>query len=157
MLGRTIIGIYTKVDWKVHRLTKILSWNVTKWSLFFDLVLHWSGRPGFHPRSCHTKTLKMVLDTSLLKLSNIRCISRVKWSNPGKGVAPSSTPRCSSYWKGSLLVALDYGRQLNFLSPSWGPHISSICVAELGPHWLKSHQQEIWPHHINFSSHPHTC
>ena len=26
--------------------------------------------------------------------------SRVKWSNPGKGVAPSSTPQCSSYWKG---------------------------------------------------------
>ena len=27
------------------------------------------------------------------------------WSNPGKGVAPSPTPQCSSYWKGSLLVA----------------------------------------------------
>ena len=31
--------------------------------------------------------------------------------NPGKGVAPSLTPRCSSYWKGSLLVTLDYGCQ----------------------------------------------
>ena len=41
--------------------------------------------------------------------SNIRYISRVKWSNPGKGIAPSPRPRCSSYWKGSLLVALDYG------------------------------------------------
>ena len=57
------------------------------------------------------KTLKMVLDTSLLN-TGIRYVSRVKWSNPGKGVAPSPTPRCSSYWKGSLLVALDYGRQL---------------------------------------------
>ena len=46
--------------------------------------------------------------------SNIRYVSRVKWSNPGKGVAPSLTPRCSSYWKGSLRVALDYGRQLTF-------------------------------------------
>ena len=35
---------------------------------------------------------------------------RVKWSNPEKGIAPSPTPRCSSYWKGSLVVALDYGR-----------------------------------------------
>ena len=35
------------------------------------------------------KTLKMVLDTSL-----VRYVSRVKWSNPGKGVAPSPTP-CS--------------------------------------------------------------
>ena len=47
-----------------------------------------------------------------LTLSDIRYISRVKWSNPGKGVAPSLTPRCSSYWKESLLVALNYSRQL---------------------------------------------
>ena len=50
-----------------------------------------------------------------LTLSNIRWGSRVKWSNPGKGVAPSPTTRCSSYWKRSLLVTLDYGRQLYFL------------------------------------------
>ena len=37
-----------------------------------------------------------------LTLSIIRYISRVKWSNPGNGVAPSPTPWCSSYWKGSL-------------------------------------------------------
>ena len=47
-----------------------------------------------------------------LTLSNIRYISRVKWSNPGKGVVPSPTPQCSSCWKGSLLVAIDYGCQL---------------------------------------------
>ena len=35
-------------------------------------------------------------------------LSRIKWSNPGKGVAPSFRLRCSSYWKGSLLVALDF-------------------------------------------------
>ena len=51
-----------------------------------------------------------------LTLSIIRYVSRVKWSNPGKGVAPSPTPRCSSYWKGSLPVALDYDRQLYFYS-----------------------------------------
>ena len=53
------------------------------------------------------KTLKWYLMTPYLILSNIRYVSRVKWSNPGKGVAPSPTPRCSSYWKGSLLVAFD--------------------------------------------------
>ena len=31
-----------------------------------------------------------------LTLSNIWYVSRVKWSNPEKGVAPSSTPWCSS-------------------------------------------------------------
>ena len=49
-----------------------------------------------------------------LTLSIIRYGSRVKWSNPGKGVAPSPTPWCSSYRKGSLRVTLDYGRQLYF-------------------------------------------
>ena len=29
---------------------------------------------------------------------------------------PSSTPWCSSYWKGSLQVAFEYGRQLYFIS-----------------------------------------
>ena len=50
-----------------------------------------------------------------LTLSNIRYVSRVKWSNPGKGVAPSPTHLCSSYWKGSLWVTLDYGCELNLL------------------------------------------
>ena len=46
------------------------------------------------------------------KLSIIRYVSRVKWSNPGSGEAPFPTPTCNRYWKGSLRVALDYGRQL---------------------------------------------
>ena len=37
-----------------------------------------------------------------LVLNTIRYVSKVKWSNPGKGVAPFPTPQCSSYWKGSL-------------------------------------------------------
>ena len=45
-----------------------------------------------------------------LTLSIIRYGSRVKWSNPRNGVAPSPTPWCSSYRKGSLRVTLDYGR-----------------------------------------------
>ena len=53
---------------------------------------------------------------SCLTLSIIRYVSRVKWSNPGKGVATSPTPRCCSYRKGSLRVTLDYGRQLYLLT-----------------------------------------
>ena len=46
------------------------------------------GDLGSIPGHVILKTLKkMVLDTSLT-LSNIRYVSRVKWSNPGKGVAP---------------------------------------------------------------------
>ena len=51
-----------------------------------------------------------------LTLSNILEGSRVKWSNSGRGVKPFPTPRCSSYWKGSLLFTLDYGRQLYLLT-----------------------------------------
>ena len=57
---------------------------------------------------------KWYLMPPCLTLSIIRYGSRVKLSNPGKGVAPSPTPWCSSYRKGSLRVTLDYGRQLYF-------------------------------------------
>ena len=45
-----------------------------------------------------------------LTLSIIRC-----GAIQGKNVAPSPTPSCSSYRKGSLWVTLDYGRQLYLL------------------------------------------
>ena len=32
----------------------------------------------------------------------------VYWSNPEKGIVPSSSPQCYSYWKGSLWITLDY-------------------------------------------------
>ena len=38
-----------------------------------------------------------------LTLSNIRYVSRVKWSNPGKGLAPSPPHWFSNYWKGCQL------------------------------------------------------
>ena len=63
----------------------------------------------------YQRFLKWYLIPPCLTLSNIRYVSRVKWSNPRKGVAPFPTPRCSSYWKGSLLVALDYSRQIYYL------------------------------------------
>ena len=62
---------------------------------------------GSIPGRVIPKTLKWYLIPPCLPHSNIRYISRVKWSNPGKGVAPAPTPRCSSYLKGSLLVGLD--------------------------------------------------
>ena len=69
------------------------------------------------------KTLKWYLIPPCLTLSNIRYVSRVKLTSRGKGVAPSPTVRCSSYWKGSLLVALDYGRQLYFTNSTCLGHM----------------------------------
>ena len=51
-----------------------------------------------------------------LILSIIRYVSRVKWRNPGKGVAPFPTPRCSSNSKGSLRATLESSRKLYFFS-----------------------------------------
>ena len=38
--------VFRRADWKVHRLIKMLSWNVTKWGLFFNTAHHgplWCG------------------------------------------------------------------------------------------------------------------
>ena len=56
------------------------------------------------------KTQKMILDTSLLDPQHYKVV--VKWSNPGKWVAPAPTPWCRTCRKGSLRVILVYGRQL---------------------------------------------
>ena len=70
-----------------------------------------------------------------LTLSNIRCVSRVKWSNPQKGVVPSPTSRRSSYWKGSLLVTLDYGRQLTYF----------CCIAIMKEYiWMKNDHNSLF-------------
>ena len=70
------------------------------------------GDLGSIPGCVIPTALKWYLIPPSLTLSNIRYVSRVKWSNPGKRVAPSPTSRCSSNWKGILLVALDYSRRL---------------------------------------------
>ena len=66
---------------------------------------------GSIPDRLMPKTLKWYWIPPCLTLSNITYLSRVKWSNPEKGVALYPTPWCSSYWKGSLLVALDHCHQ----------------------------------------------
>ena len=86
------------------------------------------GDLGSIPGYVILKTLKMVLMPPCLTLSNIRYISRVKQSNPGKGVAPSPTPWCISYWKGNLLVALNYGRQLYFITYIYIYIYIYICI-----------------------------
>ena len=55
------------------------------------------GDLGSIPGSVIRKTLKMALDTPLINTQQYKVRTKVKWSNPGKGVAPSSTTRCSSY------------------------------------------------------------
>ena len=72
------------------------------------------GHLGSIPGRVTPKTLKMVLDTSLLNAQQYKVCIKGKVEQFKEGVAPSPTSRCSSYWKGSLLAALDYGHQLYF-------------------------------------------
>ena len=73
----------------------------------------WPGRPEFNTQvESYQRPKKWYWMPPCWTLSIIRYGSKVKWSNPGKGVASSSTPQCSSYRKGSLRVTLDWGRQL---------------------------------------------
>ena len=65
------------------------------------------GDLGSIPSRVIPKTLNMVLDTSLLNTQQYKVHIKGKEEQSGKGVAPSPTPQCSSYWKGSLLVVLD--------------------------------------------------
>ena len=60
------------------------------------------------------KTLKMVLDTPLLhtRQYKVGIMGKVKQSRERSSALPYSS---SSYWKGSLLVTLDYGRQIYLL------------------------------------------
>ena len=87
-------------------------------------VRQWSGRPKFNPRSSHTKDFKN--NTSLFNTQHIK--GKVEQSR--KGVAPFLTPRCSSYWKWRLWVALDYSRQLNLLTLPTGFYAKVIARLE---------------------------
>ena len=71
---------------------------------------------------------KWYLMPPCLTLSIIRYVSRVKWSIPEKGVAPSPTLRCCSNWKANIWVALDY------LSPM----LLTLWDFETQTYWPKS-------------------
>ena len=76
----------------------------------------------------YQRLLKWYFMPLCLTLSIIRYGSRLKWRNPGKGVAPFPTPWCSSYRKGSLRVTLDYGRQFYLLTYIYIYIYIFVCV-----------------------------
>ena len=53
------------------------------------------GDRGSIPGRVMPKTKKILLDVTLHNTQRYKV--RVKWSNPGNGVAPTPTTRCSSY------------------------------------------------------------
>ena len=97
----------------VERKLVQLAWPFL--SLILSLFANGSGDWVQSQVESYQRLKNWYLIPPCLTFSIIRYVSRVKWSNPGNGVVPSPTPRCSSYWKGSLRVALDYGCQLYLL------------------------------------------
>ena len=91
-----------------------------KWRSFMHYLVvrvfaNGPGDLGSVPGRVIPKTQKMVLDASLLNTQHYKVRIKGKVEQSREGVAPSPTPWCSSYRKGSLRVTLDYGRQLYLL------------------------------------------
>ena len=105
----------------------------------FTGPLAWEIGVQSQPES-YQRYKKWYLMPPCLTLSNIRFISRVKWSNPRKGVTPFSTPQCNSYYKGSFRVAFDYSRQLYLL----------YNYSEFIPQWVLN-AVVLMPDFVNFS------
>ena len=75
------------------------------------------------------KTQKWYLMPPCFTLSIIRYGSWVKWSKWGNVVVPFPTPQCSSYWKRSLWVTLDYNCQLYL--HNFSERILKYCLVHL--------------------------
>ena len=100
---------------------------------------------GLSPRLRHTKDFKNVTRCLFpnTQQHKVRIKGKVELSRE-RSSAPS-TPRCCSYWNGSLLVAFDYGLQLTFkeyyikmlraiLNKSWRKHPQRIsCTSTNNP------------------------
>ena len=67
--------------------------------IFFQVFANGLGDQGSILGRVIPKTQKMVLDAALLSTQHYKVRIKAKWSNPGKGVVPSPTHRCRSYWK----------------------------------------------------------
>ena len=104
-----------------------------------------SGDQGSIPKPKIKK--KWYLISAWLTHSIIRYVSRVKWGNPGKGVVLFPTLQCSSYWKGSLRVALDYSHQKKKFLP-WYCH--SLFSLLLQPRIELSIQEKNSSMHLHF-------
>ena len=89
------------------------------------------GDLGSIPGHVIPKTQKMVLDASLLNTQHYKVRIKGKVEQSREGVAPSPTPWCSSYRKGSLRVTLDDGRQLYFFYKHVHIHVCIYTVAAI--------------------------
>ena len=125
---RMVFGIKlpTKADMLLNKETK-QRWHVFLWILEIlgnhivgpvgRVIANGQGDLGSIPGCVIPKTLKMVLDTSLLNNQQYKVhIKGKEEQSRERSSAPTHTytSHYCSYWNGSLLVTLKYGRQLYF-------------------------------------------
>ena len=65
----------------IHQMSRVFPNGLGDWGSIQDQVI--------------LKTQEMVLDSALLNIQHF--MIRIKWRNPGNGVAPSPTSQSSSY------------------------------------------------------------
>ena len=95
----------------------------------------------------------MVLDASLLNTQHYKVRIKGKVEQSREGVAPSPTHWCSSYWKGSLWVTLDYGRQLYFIYIYIYIYKQTVLSYYNSLVWLDMQYASSWDQNLaNFSS-----
>ena len=116
-----IISPHDVYTWGDEKLT------VTKHHWLYLLYSNWPisimvrvfanglGDQGSIPGQVIPKTQKMILDVALLNTQHYKVQIKGKWSNPGKGVAPSPTLWWSSNWKGSIQVVFNNGLTTYFI------------------------------------------
>ena len=119
MLNRSVLKLFTLYTWNHITVWKqiilILIYKYVRIGLVGRVFVNGSGDRDLIPGRVIPKILKMVLDTYLLKTQQYKVRIKGKVEQSRKGLAPFPTPQYSSYWKGSLMVALDYGRLLTFI------------------------------------------
>ena len=105
------------------RLSHIKDFKIGTWCFVFISIIHiclflfylfvlsvfvnGPADQGLIPGWAIPKTQNLVLDASLLNTQYYKVRIKGKWSNQEKEVVPSPTPWSSSYWKGSVQVALN--------------------------------------------------
>ena len=94
-----------KTEKKEKRFLKALNKNTYQYiGLGVRVFANGPGDLGSIPGRVIPKTQKMVLDASLLNTQHYKVRIKGKVEQSREGVAPSPTPWCSSYRKGSLRV-----------------------------------------------------
>ena len=100
-----ILYIYNIII-QLHCNSNVTNKDFIRSGIFWDLNIILGSIPG----CVILKTLKMVLDTSLLNTQQYKVCIKGKVEQSRERSSTPPTPQCSSYRKGSLLVTLDYGR-----------------------------------------------